>query len=120
MNRDIQQLRDRIEDDSPLYSATFIFRARGYDEEFHELNDRINEIAHDSPGFLGKEWWDNEEEGLQAVTYYWESLEELKTFSRHPDHQEAKSKYKKWYSGYEIIISEVLGIRFDRGLENGG
>jgi len=41
----------------PMYSASFIYEPSGYDEEFHRLNDTINDIARSMPGFLGKEAW---------------------------------------------------------------
>lgn len=116
MKRNAQQLRDLIDADSPVYSATFIFRIKNYDSEFERLNDIIDEVAHSNPGFLGKERWANNEENKRSVIYYWDSLTALKKFSNHPDHQKAKQNYTKWYSGYEIIISEVLTFRSDNGL----
>jgi heme-degrading monooxygenase HmoA len=86
------------------------------DEKFNHFNDLIDEAAISNPGFLGKESWMNTEEDKQAVTYYWSSLEMLKKFSRHPDHQKAKQLYNKWYSGYEVLISEVLELKSDGGL----
>jgi heme-degrading monooxygenase HmoA len=117
MNRSVQQLKDLINNESTVYSATFIFRIKNSDSEFERLNSVIDEVAHTNPGFLGKESWSNEEENKRSVVYYWDSLESLKKFSNHPDHQKAKQNYKKWYSGYEVIISEVLRIKHDNSLK---
>lgn len=116
MKKNIQQLGNFINNDSCVYSATFIFRIKKYDSEFERLNEIIEEVANSNPGFLGKESWSNEEENMRSVVYYWDSLRELKKFSNHPDHQKAKRNYRKWYSGYEVIISEVLKLKYDKNL----
>jgi len=116
MKRSAQQINELINDGSSVYSATFIFRIKNYDSKFERLNNIINEAANTNPGFLGKESWYNEEENKRSVVYYWDSLESLKKFSSHPDHQKAKQNYKKWYSGYEVIITEVLKLKSDEGL----
>jgi len=116
MERSAQQIKELINSESSVYSATFIFRIKNYDSEFEHLNGIIDEAANSNPGFLGKESWSNDEEKKRSVVYYWDSLEAVKKFSNHPDHQKAKRNYKKWYSGYEIIISEVLKLRSDNNL----
>lgn len=118
MKRNTQRIKELIRgDETPsVYSARFTFRSKEYDQEFKQLNDAIDEVATLNPGFLGKERWSNEEENKKSVVYYWDSLEALKKFSRNPDHRKAKQQYEKWYSGYEIIIANVLEFRSDGGL----
>jgi len=116
MKRNTQQISQLLNRESSVYSAAFIFRIKQYDSEFEHLNNIIDEIANSDLGFLGKESWSNEEENKRAVVYYWDSLESLEKFSNNPNHQKAKKNYKKWYSGYEIIISEVLKLKSDNGL----
>src|SRR5699024_2131340 len=107
MKRNTQQIAELANSDSSDYSDTFIFRMINYDSEFEHFNEMIDDVANSNPGLLGKERWPNKEENKTAVIYYWDSQKALKKFSKHPIHQEAKQNYKKWYSGYEIIISEV-------------
>ena len=116
MKRNTKQIRSLLNSKSPVYSATFIFRIKHYDSEFERLNKIIDEVANSDTGFLGKESWSTDEETKKVVVYYWDSLESIKKFSNNPDHQIAKENYKKWYSGYEIIISEVLNFKSDFGL----
>lgn len=116
MNRSAQQIKELTNSDRPVYSATFIFRIKNYDDEFEHLNSIIDQAANTNSGFLGKERWANEKENVRSVVYYWDSLKALKEFSNHPKHKKAKKNYKKWYSGYEIIISEVLKFKSDNGL----
>lgn len=89
-----------------MYSATFMVKIAGYDEEFHRLNDHIIRIAEANPGYLGRESWNDGDRNV--VILYWRSLEDLRTFGMHPDHLLAKSRYKEWYEGYKIVIAEVL------------
>lgn len=116
MNRSSQQISELINSESSVYSATFIFRLKNRDQEFERLNDIIDQVANSNSGFLGKEGWLNNEENKRSVVYYWDSLDALKRFSIHPDHQKAKQNYKKWYSGFEVIISKVLTFKSDDGL----
>lgn len=117
MKINTQQISKLLNSESSVYSATFIFRIKKYDSEFERLNSIIDEAANSNPGFLGKENWSNEEENKKAVVYYWDNLESIKKFSNDPTHQKAKQNYKKWYRGYEIIISEILNFKSDKGLQ---
>ncbi len=116
MKRNAQQISELVKGESSVYSATFIFRLKKSDSEFEHLNSIIDDIAQANAGFLGKERWANDEEEKKSVIYYWDSLSALKEFSNHPDHQRAKRNYQKWYSGYEVIISEVVTFKSDNGL----
>lgn len=66
-----------------MYSAAFIFEPGGYDEEFHRLNDLIDEAARATPGFLGAESWHSPDGKKVNATYYWDNMDALKAFSRH-------------------------------------
>jgi len=113
----IQKLKNRNKSDKEkIYSASFIFQVKKEDAEFKQFNELINKAARANSGYLGKEKWENPEENKKAVTYYWDSLESLKTFSNHSAHQMAKQQYRQWYHGYEVIISEVLTVKSDGGI----
>lgn len=91
-----------------MYSAAFIFRPGQYDDEFHRLNDLIDAAANATKGYLGAESWKAADGDVINATYYWESLDALKEFSRNPHHLEAKKQYVRWYEGYHIVVSEVI------------
>lgn len=91
-----------------MYSAIFIFEPGDYDAEFHRLNGLIDEVARATPGFLGAESWRSPDGSKTNATYYWASLDALKSFSSHPRHLEAKRQYSRWYAGFHIVISEVI------------
>lgn len=111
-----QRIEKLINNNNPIYSATFVFRIKNYDAEFEQLNELIDQAANTNPGYLGKERWANSDENKRSVVYYWKSRESLREFSKHPIHQKAKQNYKKWYEGYEVLISEVLTFKSDDGL----
>ena len=101
-----------------MYSAAFLFRPGTYDDEFHRLNALIDAAAKSNPGFIGAETWHSGDGKTLNATYYWTSLEDLKVFSRHPKHLEAKKQYSRWYDGYHIVVSEILKSYGDDTIEH--
>ncbi|ABR91279.1 Uncharacterized conserved protein [Janthinobacterium sp. Marseille] len=91
-----------------MYSSTFIFASKQFDDEFHRLDHIIAEAAKGMPGYIGEETWENAATGLTSNVYYWDTLESLQALIQHPVHQEAKAAQSNWLNGYRVIISEVL------------
>lgn len=91
-----------------MYSATFIFIKKQFDEEFHKLDQAIAEAAKNSSGYLGEESWENPEAGLVSTVYYWETMEGLHELMNHPKHLEAKAAQSNWLNGYQVVISQVV------------
>jgi heme-degrading monooxygenase HmoA len=91
-----------------MYSSTFIFATKQFDDEFHRLDQAIAEMAKSIPGYIGEETWENASTGLVSNVYYWESLESLQMLMQHPKHLEAKANQDKWLNGYQVVISQVL------------
>jgi heme-degrading monooxygenase HmoA len=99
-----------------MFSSTFIFAKRQFDDEFHRLDQAIAEAARATPGFLGEESWENAATGMISNVYYWRSLEALQLLIKHPRHLEAKSKQDQWLAGYQVIISQVIRVYGDSKL----
>jgi heme-degrading monooxygenase HmoA len=91
-----------------MYSASFMFEAGTYNEEFHRLDALIEAAASATPGYLGQETWKSASGERSNVVYYWSTLESLKAFSAHPKHLEAKSRYQQWYKGFHIVIAKII------------
>jgi heme-degrading monooxygenase HmoA len=91
-----------------MYSSTFIFATRQFDDAFHRLDQQIAAHARTIPGYLGEETWSNAENGLVSNVYYWETLEALQQLMQHPAHLEAKAGQQQWLAGYQVVISQVL------------
>lgn len=91
-----------------MYAAAFVYEPGQYDDEFHDLNALVDDIALSTQGYLGQESWRSKDGSKVNATYFWESMESLQAFAAHPKHIEAKRQYRRWYNGYPIVISEVI------------
>jgi heme-degrading monooxygenase HmoA len=91
-----------------IYSSTFIFAKKQFDDEFHRLDQAIAAAAKGLPGYLGEEAWENPATGLVSNVYYWSSLESLQALMAHPSHLEAKAAHANWLAGYRVVIAQVM------------
>lgn len=91
-----------------MYSSTFIFATKQFDDAFHRLDHVIANAAKAIPGYRGEETWENAESGLISNVYYWDTLESLRELMQHPAHLEAKAAQENWLNGYQVVIAEVL------------
>jgi heme-degrading monooxygenase HmoA len=101
-----------------MYSATFTFAKGEYDEEFHQLDKVIADVAKGIPGYLGEEAWENPSAGLISTVYYWETLDALQQLVQHPAHIAAKQKSAQWIRGYHIVVAQVLRSYGDGGISH--
>ena len=101
-----------------MYSATFIFASKQFDDEFHRLDQTIAAAAKSLPGYLGEETWENTGNGLVSNVYYWDSLDSLQALIQHPVHQQAKAAQANWLDGYKVVISEVLRTYGDSRIDH--
>ena len=99
-----------------MYSSTFIFAKKQFDDAFHRLDQEIAAMAKTIPGYLGEEAWENADTGLVSNVYYWESLEALQRLVQHPRHLEAKAAQGNWLAGYQVVISQVMRMYGDSRL----
>ena len=90
-----------------MYTATFIFAKKDFDDEFHALDQAIAAAARAIPGYRGEESWENPATGLISNVYYWDTLEALQVLMKHPSHLLAKAGHAKWLDGYRVVIAEV-------------
>ncbi len=99
-----------------MYSATFIFDKKQFDEEFYKLDKSIAESAKKTIGYLGEEAWENPETGRISNVYYWKTMDGLQELMKNPKHLEAKAAQSNWLNGYQIIISQVIRAYGDGGI----
>jgi len=90
-----------------MYTSTFIFLKKEFDDEFHALDQAIAAAAKAIPGYLGEEAWENPANGLVSNVYYWDTLEALQVLMNDPSHLRAKAEHTKWLDGYRIVIAKV-------------
>ena len=101
---------------APMYSSTFIFAAKQFDEAFYRLDEAIATAARAIDGYLGEESWTDTGNGLVSNVYYWQSLEALQTLMQHPAHLKAKAAQAQWLNGYQVVIAQVLRTYGDNQL----
>jgi heme-degrading monooxygenase HmoA len=99
-----------------MYSSTFIFAKKQFDDEFNALDRVISEVARSIDGYLGEEAWENSSTGLISNVYYWETLEALHQLIQNPSHLKAKANQAQWLNGYRVVISEVRSEYGEKGL----
>jgi heme-degrading monooxygenase HmoA len=99
-----------------MHTVSFVFKPGVYDNEFHMLDSEIEAYAESLGGFIGVERWINAAEDIRNSVYYWRDLESIKVFSKFDQHIDAKRRYKNWYQGYHIVISEIVSNYGDGGV----
>lgn len=102
--------------DLRMYTSTFTFKKKQYDDAFYALDEQIVALAKSIPGYLGEESWENATTGQVSNVYYWDSLEALQSLINNPIHQQAKAAQAKWLDGYQVIVAEVLRTYGDGNL----
>lgn len=99
-----------------MYSSTFIFATKQFDDAFHRLDEAIATAARSIDGYLGEESWQDMGNGLVSNVYYWHSLDALQSLMQHPSHLKAKAAQTQWLNGYQVVISQVLRTYGDNKL----
>jgi heme-degrading monooxygenase HmoA len=92
-----------------MYTSTFTFAKRDFDDEFHALDEAIAQAARATPGYLGEECWENPSQRARLDVYYWLTLPSLQALMAHPAHVAAKQRQQQWLAGYHVVIAEVVG-----------
>jgi heme-degrading monooxygenase HmoA len=101
-----------------MFTCTFTFAKRQYDDAFHALDQVIADIARSIPGYLGEEAWENSSTGLMSNVYYWDTMEALRQLIDHPAHIRAKQQQARWLAGYQIVIAQVIRSYGDGGISH--
>lgn len=91
-----------------MYSATFIFDIKQFDEDFYELEQEIANLAKQTVGYLGEDTWENADTGRIGTIYYWESMDGLQQLMKDQKHMADKISQFGWLNGYHIVVSRVL------------
>ena len=97
-------------------AVQFVFEPGEYDQEFHRLDDEIAEFAKGLVGFISSHSWVSPDGKLRNSIYFFENMEPVKELSQYPAHLEAKFGVKRWYKGYQILITEVTHTYGDGNL----
>lgn len=89
----------------PYYAVVFTSIRTDVDEGYGQTALRMLELAKEMPGFLGV---DSAREDVGITVSYWETLDAIKAWRQHPEHQEAiKMGREKWYESFTTRVCKV-------------
>jgi heme-degrading monooxygenase HmoA len=75
------------------------------------MADRMEELARAQPGFLGVESV-RDEAGCGITVSYWDSLEAIRRWGAHVEHQVAQAQGRaRWYEAYRLRVCRVEAER---------
>jgi heme-degrading monooxygenase HmoA len=97
---------------APPYYATIFTSTRTPGENgYGAMAERMERLTRQQRGFLGIESARGAD-GLGITVCYWNSLEELHAWGRHPEHLEAQKLGRElWYESYSLRIAKVESER---------
>ncbi|WP_131105795.1 antibiotic biosynthesis monooxygenase [Ornithinimicrobium sufpigmenti] len=101
-----------------MICCQFIFRPGTYDDDFHRLDEQIDDYARSLPGFERVEKWVSPDGRDVNAIYYFADMAAVRQLARFPRHLEAKEQVARWYDGYRIVVSEVSATYGDGRLES--
>ncbi|MBI9059482.1 antibiotic biosynthesis monooxygenase [Labilibaculum sp. DW002] len=89
----------------PYYAVIFSSERTKSDNDYEQMADSMMDLAKRQVGFLGVESARSE---LGITVSYWESIEAIKNWQKHPAHQIAQERGKAdWYKSYAVRICKV-------------
>lgn len=92
----------------PYWAVIFTSQRTAEDPEgYARTADEMVALASMQPGFLGAETARGTD-GIGITVSYWESLDAIRHWRRHADHQVAqKLGRERWYRAYTLRIAHV-------------
>ena len=91
--------------DPPYYAVIFTSERTAVNNGYHEMAERMVELAEEQPGYLGHE---SARESLGITVSYWDSLEAIKHWKQNTEHLIAQQKGRsEWYASYKTRICKV-------------
>lgn len=90
----------------PYFAVIFTsLRTETEPEEYHFMAEKMLELAHSQPGFLGYESARNE---VGITVSYWTDTESIRKWKSHSEHLSAQQNgRKKWYESYKVRVCKV-------------
>lgn len=89
------------------YAVIFSSQHSANTEGYHEVADRMVELAAQQPGFIGVESARGAD-GFGITVAYFESLEAIARWKKHPEHLAAQERGKaQWYERYSVRVCSV-------------
>ncbi|MCB0762501.1 MAG: antibiotic biosynthesis monooxygenase [Flavobacteriales bacterium] len=89
----------------PYYAVIFTNTKQDSTPGYHEMSDKMVELASQQDGFLGFE----HAGGQEAITIsYWQDLDSIRKWKHHTEHAAAQRMGREsWYADYRVRICKV-------------
>jgi heme-degrading monooxygenase HmoA len=93
--------------DPPYWAVIFTSRRNEQaGDGYEQTADRMFELAHEQPGFLGFET--ARSDGVGITVCYWRSEAGITAWKAHAEHVDAQREGRaRWYESYDIRIARV-------------
>lgn len=91
----------------PYYAVIFTSQRTEGDQGYGDMADRMVELAHEQPGFLGVESARGVS-GFGITVSYWESTQAIANWKAKTEHRIAQETGKTtWYADYQLRVAKV-------------
>jgi heme-degrading monooxygenase HmoA len=92
---------------TPRYAVIFVSQRTDGDNGYAATLAEIDRIGRAQPGFVAIESARNAE-GKGITVVFYDSLEAIEAWRKHPDHRAAKQRGREsWYRSYQIYLAQV-------------
>lgn len=89
----------------PYYAVIFSAVRTPGDKGYGAMTERMEALARQQDGFLGME---SAEYELEITVSYWRSLDAIRKWKEHVEHQEAQRLGReRWYADFRIRVARV-------------
>jgi len=91
----------------PYYAVIFSTQRSEGDNGYSAMAQRMEELAHHQPGFLGVESV-RAADGTGITVSYWESEAAIAAWKANAEHTAARGRGRKvWYQHFELRVAKV-------------
>jgi heme-degrading monooxygenase HmoA len=91
----------------PYYAVIFTSARTAVEEGYDRTADRMVELAHGMPGFLGVEST-RDSEGFGITVSYWRDETAIRQWREHAEHRVARETGRKvWYDDFFLRVAKV-------------
>jgi heme-degrading monooxygenase HmoA len=89
----------------PYYAVIFTSTRTEGDKGYHEMANKMVDLAQQQEGFLGVE---SAREDIGITVSYWRDLESIKNWRENFEHSIAREKGRaEWYKSFKVRICRV-------------
>lgn len=98
------------EGDMPFYLVAFSSQLITLSSKYNEVGNEMDRLAREQDGFIGSNSVRNEE-GFGFTASYWQNMEAISAWRKHPRHQEAQRLGRtEFYKSFRTSIARVEAL----------